>query len=397
MGELIVVFLLFCVVIFFVYLGSEMNKRQQNVSHNQRMPQKGISQPQPKRRAKYCTVKAGYRSAFDLPSDYTVIDTETTGLDPSYDEVIEIGAIRYRNHEEVARFQTYVHPDGPLNPEAQRINGITWRDVDGAPDIDSAIKLFLEFIEHDILVGYNVRFDIKFLQTRSGIMLDNYCVDVLPMARTALSLPRYRLDDLRQYLGIGGKSHNVLDDCRATGIAYRTLSNHPTILENIAAEQRKKQAFEAEQKRIMEESQAKVDAAKAEKERLKKDCPSVSELNKISANMTGTINAYIGNAARILIDNGIDEGSFKTVGFGDDKYLAAGKREERFFSVRLTGRLRYILLPIAPDTIHCDFVVTPSSMQEGLYASRVFVSSPEDLYKLSAELIRSYAVVSSQQ
>ena len=39
------------------------------------------------------------KNSIDILSDYIVFDIETTGLDSSYDEVIEIGAIKVKDIE----------------------------------------------------------------------------------------------------------------------------------------------------------------------------------------------------------------------------------------------------------------------------------------------------------
>ena len=42
--------------------------------------------------------------------DYITIDLETTGLDPKHDKIIEIGAVRIRNGEIAAKYETFVNP-----------------------------------------------------------------------------------------------------------------------------------------------------------------------------------------------------------------------------------------------------------------------------------------------
>ncbi|WP_196590378.1 PolC-type DNA polymerase III [Pectinatus frisingensis] len=50
------------------------------------------------------------KSLLETPVDYTIIDLETTGFDPHYDEIIEIGCIKYRSNKEVEKFQTLIQP-----------------------------------------------------------------------------------------------------------------------------------------------------------------------------------------------------------------------------------------------------------------------------------------------
>lgn len=155
-------------------------------------------------------------------SDYTIIDTETGGLDPGKCDLLEVGAIQFREHKEVKRFRSYVRPTGRIPPDATKVNHISWTMVSSAPEIGEVKTQLLQFIGTDILVGYNIDFDIKFLQTRMQCKIENPAFDVLSLARKAFpGLPRYRLVDMRTYLGIKLPAHNAIDDCAATAVVFQ--------------------------------------------------------------------------------------------------------------------------------------------------------------------------------
>lgn len=163
-----------------------------------------------------------YIASDSPPTNYTVIDVETTGLDPCKFDLLEVGAVRYRNHTQVAKFHTYVRPSGKIPAAATRINHIRWPKVSRAPLFCEVSDRFLEFIGDDDLIGYNIGFDVKFLQTRGRFNIQNLCFDVLSFVKSAYpDLPRYRLDDLRKCFNITGASHNAIDDCIATAKVFQ--------------------------------------------------------------------------------------------------------------------------------------------------------------------------------
>lgn len=49
-------------------------------------------------------------SLITFPLDYCMIDLETTGFSSQWNDIIEIGAIRYSNGIEIERFQSLVQP-----------------------------------------------------------------------------------------------------------------------------------------------------------------------------------------------------------------------------------------------------------------------------------------------
>ena len=50
------------------------------------------------------------KSKIEYPDTYIVVDVETTGLSPETERLIEVAAIKYINHKEVARFSELINP-----------------------------------------------------------------------------------------------------------------------------------------------------------------------------------------------------------------------------------------------------------------------------------------------
>lgn len=91
-------------------------------------------------------------------------DTETTGLDPKRDRIVEIGAVKFDERGIIARFSTLIYPGIPMPEEAGRVNGITDTMLEGKPTAMEVLPDFLRFIEGGILVAHNAPFDISFIQ-----------------------------------------------------------------------------------------------------------------------------------------------------------------------------------------------------------------------------------------
>lgn len=107
---------------------------------------------------------------------FVAFDTETTGLDPARDHLVEVAAVKFRVDGQVlGRFQTLVDPliddpDFSIPEDLTAIHGITDAMVRGAPSAFDAVDALLCFcMPSDILVAHNAPFDIGFLQ---ATMLD---------------------------------------------------------------------------------------------------------------------------------------------------------------------------------------------------------------------------------
>lgn len=101
------------------------------------------------------------------PSDWAVVDVETTGLSPRYDRVVEIAVIRISaDGQEVDTWSTLVDPERDMS--AARFNGLSAADVRGAPTFAEIMPDVLGRIGGARLAAHNSRFDVNFLQAEVG-------------------------------------------------------------------------------------------------------------------------------------------------------------------------------------------------------------------------------------
>lgn len=165
-------------------------------------------------------------------ADYTVIDLETTGLHAATDAIVEYGALRVRDGQQVEEFSALVRLEKPLPAEITRLTGITQAELEGGMDAAAALEGFLNFVGKDALVGHNLQFDLEFLRaacTRNQKpMLTNRKIDILPLARRKImGVANYKLLTLAQHFGLVDQvEHRALPDCRLTQKVYAKLNEN---------------------------------------------------------------------------------------------------------------------------------------------------------------------------
>ncbi len=166
-------------------------------------------------------------------SDVTcvVFDTETTGLDPATDRIVQIAGLRItRGHLTGERFETLVNPGRPIPPGSTAIHGITDAMVADAPDMTAALTAFHHFAEDAVLVAHNAPFDMGMLRRaalETGVHFDNRVLDTILLSAMVWgqSAP-HTLDALTERLGITippEERHTAMGDTRATAEAYLRL------------------------------------------------------------------------------------------------------------------------------------------------------------------------------
>lgn len=166
--------------------------------------------------------------------EFTIFDTETTGLEPAQgDRIVEIAAMRFKGKDKIAAFQSLVNPGRPISEAAFCVNHITQEMLRDAPTIDAVMPNFLKFIQDSCLCSYNAVFDLEFLNNElrligknlpcslsagQGLLEGIVVVDILKMARRLLpGLERYALWFVSDKLGIQmQQKHRALADVELT-------------------------------------------------------------------------------------------------------------------------------------------------------------------------------------
>lgn len=188
------------------------------------------------------------RSIIGLPSDFVVIDTETTGLDFDSSSIIELAAIKYVDNKKVDYFASLVKPNSMgifavwakyppyrpcryVPPYISELTGISEEMVCGAPPTQEVLPRFLEFIGDSVLVGQNISFDVRFISDACNqYSLPSFQNQYINIARIARKLypgrDHYRLSDIAEMCGIPqNTAHRALADCIVTANCYLSMQD----------------------------------------------------------------------------------------------------------------------------------------------------------------------------
>jgi DNA polymerase-3 subunit epsilon/ATP-dependent DNA helicase DinG len=157
---------------------------------------------------------------------YVSLDIETTGLNPDRDEILEIGAVRFKGDHVYETYNAFVRPNQPIPYKIQQLTGITPADVAGAPPLGAVLPELRRFVGDNPIIGHNISFDLSFLH-RHGLFEQNVNIDTFELASILLPhASRYSLTSLLSHLGVsltGGQAHRALDDAQATRRLFAAL------------------------------------------------------------------------------------------------------------------------------------------------------------------------------
>ncbi len=164
----------------------------------------------------------------DLNTEYIVFDIETTGLSQKKNKIIEIGAVKVKDGEEIDRFSEFINPEEPIPYSIEQLTSITDEMVMHAPTVDVILPKFLEFCGDDIVVAHNAAFDTGFIKKNAkdlGMKFDNTIMDTMTLSHVLLpELGKFTLDRVCKALNVKNEHHHrAVDDANATAKIFIKL------------------------------------------------------------------------------------------------------------------------------------------------------------------------------
>lgn len=162
---------------------------------------------------------------------FICLDCETTGLDTSNDQIIEIAFQLFNFNEVIFSYETLIDPQTTIPPESIAIHHISEEMVKGQPTIDQVLPTILEKIGSTPIVGHNISFDIEMIQQaakRHAIpcKLDkNPLIDTVRLARIYGESPSNSLQALRQHFNIPEEgAHRAMSDVIVNVAVFKYLA-----------------------------------------------------------------------------------------------------------------------------------------------------------------------------
>ena len=159
--------------------------------------------------------------------EYVAVDLEMTGLHPKTDRILEVGAVKIKNHVCVAQYQSFVNPHRKLTDRIIELTGIRDEMVADAPEDSVVLQELIDFTGELPMVGHNIMFDYSFLKqcaANAGISYEKSAVDTLKIARTCCSdLPSRKLEDLCRHSDFRDAGTPGAGRCKDDSIAAGTI------------------------------------------------------------------------------------------------------------------------------------------------------------------------------
>ncbi|EPB8179424.1 3'-5' exonuclease [Clostridium perfringens] len=192
-----------------------------------------------------------------------VFDVESTGVDVTEDEIIQIAAIKLNKKGEVVdKFEKFLKNKKPVK-DSYYVHGFSDEMLQRiGEDKEKVLKEFVEYSKDSIIVGHNVQYDINILCSeleRSNLGKPKFKTfyDTLDIYRRFYpGNINYKLENLSKVYDTKHKpSHDAMDDIIATGeLLVRAINEKiiPTSMERMALMSKHLKAFTAISKKLNE-------------------------------------------------------------------------------------------------------------------------------------------------
>ncbi|MAC85004.1 MAG: DNA polymerase III subunit epsilon [Arcobacter sp.] len=143
---------------------------------------------------------------------FRIVDIETNGSSiKKGHQIIEIGAVKYRNGEIIDSFESLVYAK-EIPEYIQEVTNIKPIMLEDAPILESVLKEFKLFLEDDVFIAHDIKFDYNYisdsLEKYDLGKLENRKLCSIDLAKRTIDSPRYGLGFLKEELEIQVDNHH---------------------------------------------------------------------------------------------------------------------------------------------------------------------------------------------
>ncbi len=237
-----------------------------------------------------------------------VLDTETTGLEPSQGHrIIEIGCVELVNRKLTGNhYHQYIRPEREIDEGAIEVHGITNEFLADKPVFSEIVRDFIQFVDGAELVIHNAPFDVGFINHELRLLdpnataLEERCkiMDSLQLARRMHPGQKNNLDALCKRYAVDNSQrelHGALLDAEILADVYLLMTGGQT---RLALGQQGSDEFGDEAEAVR-----RVDAAKRRPRILK---ATEDELQKHREKLAVVDKASGGNCLWLKMETGLD-------------------------------------------------------------------------------------------
>ena len=162
---------------------------------------------------------------------FCVVDIETNGGSAKKGfQIIELGAVKYKNGQIIDKFESLVFAR-EIPPYVQEVTKITPKMLENAPRLESVLKDFKVFLEDDVFIAHDIKFDYTFISEsfekyNLGKLL-NRKICTIDLAKRTIESEKYGLSSLKELLNIEVDNHHrAYYDALTTAIVFdKSLEN----------------------------------------------------------------------------------------------------------------------------------------------------------------------------
>ncbi len=160
---------------------------------------------------------------------FCIVDIETNGSDITKGQIIELGAVKYRNGKIIDKYDSLVYAK-TIPPYIQEVTNITPLMLEDAPIINKVLEEFKIFLEDDVFVAHDIKFDYKFVSDSFEKYdlgkLENRKLCTIDLSKRTIAAKRYGLDFLKTLLDIDIKNqHRAYSDALSTSYILKKAFN----------------------------------------------------------------------------------------------------------------------------------------------------------------------------